>query len=234
MLYMKRLISLAILLAVAAAAMPQSRPGRTLYSGMMLKNPSIQNELKLTPAQRKQVKDYMPGMYRMAPGKAPSAPKNAAEMQKQFRESMAKYEADERKILATLTPAQKARLKQISLQMHGISAVGIPEVAKEVGLTADQVAKVRAIEQTEMTAMRKLYPTPKAITSRMSPEDARKRSEEMMERMRKMQPQITAIRKNTEAQTMAILTPAQKQKWQKLLGAKWQRPVMRMGGVRGK
>jgi Spy/CpxP family protein refolding chaperone len=166
----------AMLVAVSAYAQPNEGGapggrGRGMGGpGMLLRSEQIQKELKLTDEQKEKVKAL------------------AAEPRGN-RQDM------EKKIAEILKPEQVERLKQIRLQMGGAAALANREVVKALGLSDDQVAKLKAIQDA---ARAKMQDVPR--------EERRAKMAEM--------------RKETMDKAIEVLTPPQREKYEKLKGAK--------------
>lgn len=119
------------------------------------------------------------------------------------------------KINDILNPAQEQRVKEIQLQMRGTRALTSDEVVKELGLSAKQVTDIEAALQVQ----RPQGGGPGG--AQPSDEDRQK----MMEEFQK-------AREAANAKALAVLTPAQKSKWEKMLGKKFEMPMM--GGFGGR
>lgn len=99
--------------------------------GMMLRSDQFKAELKITPDQVKKLEAALPKQGQGGGG------------QDTTPEERAKQRAEvEKKVQAILTPAQQLRIKEIELQMQGARALTREPVAKELGLSADQVKKI--------------------------------------------------------------------------------------------
>jgi Spy/CpxP family protein refolding chaperone len=129
------------------------------------------------------------------------------EMRKDMEESAAKTQ---KAVEGILLPKQLERVKQIQLQSQGTMALANPDVAKELGLTDDQKAKIKTIGEEAMKAMRDMF----AGGGRPSAEDREKR---------------TKARQENEKKVMDVLTAEQKEKFEKMKGEKFDTSVLRMG-----
>jgi hypothetical protein len=113
-----------------------------------------------------------------------------------------------------LKPEQVSRLKQISLQQRGPSAISDPAIAAALDLSADQKQKVEAIQEESREALR-------ALRDAGDPEAAREK--------------FQSIRKATADKLAALLTTEQQNKWTEMLGTPFageiERP--RFGGPGG-
>jgi Spy/CpxP family protein refolding chaperone len=193
---MKRLVPLALALAVvalAAAAVQAQGPrpggGGTLF---LLTQKSVQEELKMSEEQVKKVSELE---AKQREAFRDFRDLSREERQKKFQE-MAK--ANEKAIGEILKPEQLKRVKQISLQRQGLRALGDPEVAEALKLTAEQKDKVKAVMDETGKEMRALF------GAGLDRDEARKKMEE--------------IRKASEEKLMTILTDEQKTKLKELQG----------------
>jgi len=160
---------------------------------MLLRQESVQKELKLTDDQIKKVQEM--------------GEKNREKFQEIFngdeadrpQKMQALMEENRKAVAALLTPEQSKRLKEISLQQRGATAFADPEVAKALDLSEDQQTKVKSINEETATAMRDLF-TP----GQPPDDDARKK--------------IADLRKNSGDKLLALLSPEQKTKWTTLQG----------------
>ncbi|MBA3725743.1 MAG: hypothetical protein H0W86_04640, partial [Armatimonadetes bacterium] len=126
-----------------------------------------------------------------APPAGPNLDQRRAEMEKQ-----------EAEVKALLTEPQRKRFDELVLQLEGPSALGRPEVAKQVGLSEDQQAKIQAAQQSQMQAMRDLM---------QESRDGGGDREAMMVEMAKM-------REATNKAILDLLTEPQKRKWAEMQG----------------
>ncbi len=164
----------------------------------------IKTELKLTDDQIKKLTALAP-----APP-AQGAPQPTQEERQKQRDEMQK------KIASILTPAQNNRVKEIQLQMQGTRALTSDEVVKELGLSEKQVADIEAAREAGRPQG---GGAPQQGGTPPTPEERQK----MMESFAK-------AREETNKKVLAILTPAQKAKWEKMLGKKFEMPMPPMGG----
>ncbi|MER3402832.1 MAG: hypothetical protein C4336_08670 [Armatimonadota bacterium] len=96
---------------------------------------------------------------------------------------------------SVLTETQKKRLRELELQWQGPTALMDPEIAQEVGLTQEQQAKIMGIVQ-EFRRMR----APSKQGGSPGPQA------------------LEQAREETEKKILEVLTPAQRQKWDQMLG----------------
>ncbi len=207
--------------------MAQGRPGgqggpggnRVQFGGRMtsdtnpgfLQIPAVQKELHLSAGQIQKITAAMP--QRGAP------PQPGGDMQKMMEERVKAMNAT----LTLLNPAQKQRLKEITLQSYGGNAMQLSSVQKALGLSAsqvkqisaatDKVAKERQASMQSMGAMRPDQPQdPKAWQARID----------------KMRAENEKGRKVIAAVVDKTLTAAQKTKWKAMQGKPFDVASLRM------
>jgi len=184
----------------AAPARPQGgRQGSGMRMGMggmgggMLMIPELQKELKVTAAQKASIDKIMKEMQ-------------AVPRDKMNREVAEKYMT---RINNVLSATQKARLKQIELQMRGGSALFGPEVQKSLGITAAQKTKLTAIREASQKDMRAKMEAARKANKPFDPT--------AMQNLRKAQ----------DAKYLAVLSATQKAKWKTMIGKPFAMPAMR-------
>lgn len=138
----------------------------------LLQMDQVQKELQLTEEQR--TKLLMIGMQMLQTGKRGNL---------------------EKQVNAVLKPEQRQRLKEIRLQLDGVSALLNPKIGKELNLDADQIAKLRAIQTSVSSA-----PSAKAGADQYL--------------------KLLAARKEATAKALEVLTPEQRKKFEKMQGKK--------------
>jgi DNA-binding TFAR19-related protein (PDSD5 family) len=108
---------------------------------MLLRQKSVQEELKLTDVHGKKIHEFASEQWK----KAKEIHKLPADQQD------TKYEAlsheNEKFLSSLLTPDQRKRLDQIGLQVAGLLSAGRPEVATALKLTAEQKNKLQELHK---------------------------------------------------------------------------------------
>lgn len=122
--------------------------------------PPVQEELKLTEAQKKQIREWLEGMRKSGEemGKAmreqagdPSQQENTPIAARIFQftrmldQVSSLLRENENGLAKILDKSQRTRLSQVALQMEGIAAVTKPEVAKAINLSPDQQELIQQI-----------------------------------------------------------------------------------------
>jgi Spy/CpxP family protein refolding chaperone len=122
------------------------------------------------------------------------------------------------KIAAVLNDKQKARVKEIRLQMRGTAALADKEVAESLKLTDDQVAKIKDAMDARRKAMADARPTG---GNQGGDRDAAREK-------------FTKMRKEADEKVLAVLTTEQKEQFDKMQGTKLELPAAGFGGGQGR
>lgn len=171
---------------------------------------SVQDELKLTAEQTEKLKQVATKMRESFGDR--TAGGDREEARKKFAEAA---QAAEKDMNGILSAEQSKRLKEITMQQVGPMALARPEVAKEVGLTDDQQAKVKEITDAYNSAIRAQFQAGGGDGDR---EEARKKRE--------------TLRKETGEKLLALLKDDQKKAWEKLVGEPFKGEIQPFGGNR--
>ena len=113
------------------------------------------------------------------------------------------------KLAEILTPAQLRRLKQICLQVEGPAGLNTPKVIKELDLSPGQCAKLKTLEDQVRQKVQELVAETKGLST-----------EERRARMPKILGNWSKLRKETTEQAIEVLTPQQREKFEKMQGVK--------------
>lgn len=180
-------------------------------SMMLLGREDVQKELNLSQTQKAKLEQMRQEMRQAMQELRDLPPEQRRERVQELRQ---KYDPE-----SVLTDAQRKRLRELELQWQGPIALTDPEVAKQVGLTEEQQAKIRGIVQETFQSLRPQPGQPGGAPG------AR------MEEFRK-------AREQAEKKILEVLTPAQREKWQQMLGKPFEfqggRGIMPgFGGPRG-
>jgi len=121
----------------------------------LLNREDVQAEIKLTADQKSKVdairqaqRDKMREMFQGGGGGG-DREAMMAEMQKM-------QAANNKEILAVLTDDQKKRVKELAIQRMGNAAIANPEIQKELGVTDEQKAKIKDLQDKQQAANRAL------------------------------------------------------------------------------
>ena len=217
------------MLAMAALAQPPGfgPPGMGGPPPIMLVGQqSVQKELQLTPQQIQQVNQ--------ATSRHMAAAKQLFGLPADQREKkMKELKADGDKTLdALLKPAQKQRLREISLQLQGPQAYADAEVVKELGLTADQQFQAGAIQEEIRGQIQALMPPP---GQQKGPPPAPPKPGQPPNQpgqppnFEAMQKKTAELNKTADEKFQKLLTEEQKGKWKTLLGKPFAGEIRPMG-----
>jgi Spy/CpxP family protein refolding chaperone len=181
-------------------------------AGMLLGNPQVQKELKLSDDQVAKVTEIQQaafaGFGRGGAGGGGGQNLSDEERQKRREEFQKTMEENNKKLLAVLDEGQNARLKQIQLWMGGVAGlVRDEETSKALKLTADQKEALKTIGEESMKKNQEI-----GAGFRGADEEQRT----------KLMAQMTEIRKETEAECEAVLTDEQKAQFTKMKGPKFE------------
>lgn len=128
----------------------------------------------------------------------------------------------EKKLDSLLTKEQVTRLDEIVLQQKGVRGLIDAPVAAALKLSEEQVGKIKAVFKTQEDEQRKLF------------EGARGRGGGGRGGFREIGEKMEKVRKDTETNTLAVLTKDQKEKFAALKGAAFKLDRERRGrGGRG-
>lgn len=189
-------------------------------AGMLLMNPQVQKELKMTEEQTGKIGEIQREMF-AGFGQGGGGFQNLSdeERQKRFEEMRKKGEENNKKMLALLDDGQNSRLKQIQLSVGGVAGlIGdqdiAKEAAKELKLTDDQKEALKAITEESGKKSGEIF-----AGFRGADEEQRT----------KLQAQLAEIRKDTEAECAAVLTDEQKAQFEKMKGPKFELDMSAFG-----
>jgi serine/threonine protein kinase len=160
---------------------------------MLLSQPSVQNELGLSEAQRssfREIRQRRERSFHEVGRLGPEWERVRLDLARQL----------EAEVSQLLDPDQLTRFKELALQSLGPAAFRESEVVSNLKLTAEQRERIRAIEATAFFARESRYhgSAPQSDAPRKSPEEARAAA-------------MAQIRQ-------AVLTPEQAKRWSQMTG----------------
>jgi Spy/CpxP family protein refolding chaperone len=228
---MTRSIRLALLASAVgamvcmASALAQQGPGRGGPRGggfnrgdpvRLLALPEVQKELELVDDQKAQLKilgDELSQKLRKEYTGLRDIPQ--AQRTAKFAEIQAKLKPlnDEalKKVQEILLPNQWDRLNEISIQVRGAEALGDEKVQKELGLSDDQKSKLTKIRDKARSDITALFQAPRDGNL---DEDARRA------RFAEAREKVQGMIKAASDDAMNVLTAEQRDKFEKMKGAK--------------
>jgi Spy/CpxP family protein refolding chaperone len=180
----------------------------------LLQNEKVQKEIELTAEQKEKIqkigteareamRSKMGDMQNLSQEERRA---KFQEMRKDMEEAAAQTE---KKIEGALLPNQVKRIKEIQLQVQGIRALANADVQKELGLTDDQKAKLKAIDEEAAKGRPQFTP-------------GQRPSQEDFQKMRD-------ARTETEKKLTDVLTDEQKKKLEEMKGEKFDTSGLRGG-----
>ena len=230
------------MLALAVSASAQFPGGMTpppqRYNTALLMNPQVQKDMHLSPEVGQKAMNVMmtvgmkaaPALMGMMSGKKMSA----AEEAKASKDLLTMNEEMQSQTLKLLTPPQRVRLHEITLQQAGAAAFSDPELCREVGLTPKQSSSIQSVLAKISRRTMSELSGGKGFAGMMGGSSGKPD----MAAIQGMQQRAVAAQKkakqDSEVAVNAILTPVQKAKYTRLKG----RPLplkgsMGMGGMFG-
>lgn len=148
----QRLALVLTLLVFAAAACAQQdflrRPspfaGRSMLTLSLFDE--VRTEIKSTPDENSKIDALAEKIVGDMQEAFQGANGDMDAMQDAIEKVNAKYDAELAKVLTT---DQDTRLRQLFIQYNGAGAIQRPDIAKDLGLTADELAKVKQAQKDE-------------------------------------------------------------------------------------
>ena len=125
----------------------------------MAQNDAVEKELEIIDAQAESIAKVVEETRQRPRGERPDfRSMSEAEREKLFAEMRARREKEAKegneKLAKILFPEQMKRLKEISLQLRGVSALRDPEIATALGLKEDQKKKIETVSDENRESMR--------------------------------------------------------------------------------
>lgn len=183
---------------------------------MLLNNPGVREELKLTDEQVGKVTKSGQELREKYRDEFASLRDASSEDRREKGEALMKKVQEEGKqtYAAILTADQARRLEQIQRQQNVLQALTADHVRSELKLSDDQVGKIKEVRDDHQKAARAAM----GDVGRGASQDDRRKAFE----------KVNADRKEAAAKAMAVLTDGQKATWKELTGepfeVKWEGP----------
>ncbi len=231
---MKRLLTLFV--AAAATVMVQAQAKLDSFDAhcadvVILQAKPVQTELKITEAQRakmNQAAQWHSGELKKIDDqvKAKKIDPQKTNLQPRLAGLFGQLK---QRVLVVLTPTQVKRLRELTLQRVGDSALCDPVVAKRIGMSDAQLKKMQAtysegarkFAQTEQAAVQKVL-LPYKDRKPKDQAEAQKLNQEVQAKMRtasqQIRPQLNRLRADYAKRIRAILTTPQFQAYSALRG----------------
>ena len=212
----------AALVVTTSLVLAQQPKGRSALAGLqnqpravgarLLAMPEVQKELGLSDEQKKRVDDLLKELGLSGADLQSLQALSKEERRERLKEAAKKGQENAGKaaeaVKSILDAKQLERLGQLVLQREGAAAFARPEVTEKLALTQEQKDKLRTITQDALPQQGSL-PDLKNATK----EDRRAALAKMREKAEK-----------AKADALAVLSPEQKETWQKMQGKKFDFP----------
>ena len=197
-----RWVMITLVMALAVRAAPAQRIGGgsepARLGGIppfgLLRQTSVQQELRLTGEQAEQVKKESRKWWDALEDLKDLDPEERAKRTPQLLRDADKA------VTALLKPEQTKRLHQISLQIQGVQAFSNPRVVKEMDFSPAQKEKIQAIQGEMRSELREQQQSGKV------------KGQEAIMKLR------ADLNKRLREKIVALLTPEQKARWRELAG----------------
>ncbi|MDB5311822.1 MAG: hypothetical protein JWO38_6024 [Gemmataceae bacterium] len=207
-------VTSAVLVVEARQPRPGFGPGGGGITGQVLTNKALQEELKITDAQKEKFKDVADRQIELAK-KRGEAFKSAGGDKEKLKEAFTDLQKEGEKLGEdikkvtddTLTADQKKRLKQIEVQASGVRAFQNEDVIVVLKLTDDQKSKIKGISEEFAKDAKEVFGGGGFKKGGFDPE-------KMAENRKK----LDKLSKSAVADITAGLTDDQKKTWKELVG----------------
>lgn len=160
----QKLLFITFALALTVSAMAQGRRGFGGGFGpaTVINRDEVKEELKLTDEQKTKLSDLNDSSQSKRREVFQSLGIDFRNMsdddRKKMQDAMQKLNSDTlTEIKAILTADQYKRLREISIQAEGASAIADPEFQKDLNVTDEQKTKVATLQKKQQDAMRELF-----------------------------------------------------------------------------
>lgn len=182
----------------AAEEEAQSVPEGATIQLILLRQKSVRQDLGLTPEHTRKIFEFTAKQY--------DAGREAVKLGQDERRK--KFEAlkqeNEQFLKENLTPEQRKRLDQITLQVVGLLWLSHPDIARELNLTDEQRQKAKELREQTRKEARDLF-----------------RSSDRQERRAK----YAKLHEETHKKLHELLTEDQRAKWKELVGRPFKGPI---------
>ena len=223
------MVALFVVSAVLVVEAQQPRQGggfgQVNTTNAVLTNKDLQEELKVTDAQKEKLKGASEKLTELGKKRAEAFKGGFKNVDKEkaaeFQKESEAVNADVKKsVEEVLTSDQKKRLKQIDLQAKGLAAFSDEAVAKELSITDSQSSKIKGVMEEYAKDTKDLRGGGKGggFDKEKAAENQKKREK---------------LTKAATADIEDALTAEQKGKWKEMVGAPFDTAKLRQGGFGG-
>jgi Spy/CpxP family protein refolding chaperone len=181
----------------------------------LLENSQIKKELNITDEQSAKIKE-LDTQFRaklkekVADVKIEELKGDDAKIKAKYTEIDKESQAFRTKVGEVLKPDQVTRLKQIFLQIYGFGPLTSNDYSEELKLTDEQTGKIKTIQEDLFTNMKASWTTPTGSEDEKNKTIANNRK------------QMEQILKDSNDQTLAVLTDEQKKALETLKGKEFK------------
>lgn len=225
---MKRLLTLLIVVAtLAGGALAQGKLDMFdvhVASLRVLEGRDVQKEIGITPVQRNQMDKFAEAYnadLKAYVAQLKKSGKDPAKLQGPDSKMLQLLATLKRNVMGVLTAAQLKRLREISLQVFGLNGLLDDTVAKRVGLSDDQIKRMRTEYESgskRANAMieQAVLPVNNQFKNAKPKTDADKRATltsyetKRKAALDKVMPTVQKIRKETRDKILGMITKQQK------------------------
>ncbi len=234
------ILTLALLLAGPALAQEPGkgrggrggRGGGGFGPGMLIQNPSVQQELKLTDEEKQKIANAVESINSKHQQERTALRDLQGDERREKGQELGKKVTEEtnQALSGILTPEQSKRYKEITLQQEGPRAFSTEEVQKALKLTDDQKDKIKTINEDAAKDMRELFPQ----GGRRGAGGGGGGGAVDQAAFKELQTKMAAMRKETLDKITSVLTDDQKKSWKDMTGQPFEvKFEPRQGGRRG-
>lgn len=205
---LRRLLATSILLpfaAVSALAQFSMIPDLE-YNPLLILDAKVQKELRIAPAAGAKLNNaFMEEAFKILPAITSSPDTKPISPQQRTKLMLEGIKRMQTRLASMLTPPQRGRLRQLTLQSIGPAAVLQPKVAASLGLSSTQ--RNRLLDSISAANAR--------VASKLQSGQSSDQWQKQMGEMIKLQ---NLAKAEGNRALGATLTPAQKAKWKAMLG----------------
>jgi Spy/CpxP family protein refolding chaperone len=197
---LKWALVLAFPAALVAAQQPEPlAPEGTTIQLILLRQKSVQQELKLTPEVIKKIIEFTNKEYEAAQKAEKLSEKEREQKFQELEKANEKFLAD------NLTAPQRKRLEQVTMQVTGLQQLTRPEVIKALSITEEQQQKFKEMQK-----------------------EARKELEEIIGAKNRegRNEKLAKLRAEIDKKVLAVLTDKQKEIAKELVGEPFKGEIL--------
>ncbi len=200
---------------------------------VILQAKNIQKEIGLTEAQRKTMNDIAnvdrpkrAAVLQELQKEAEAAQKAGKQYQPDYARIRPLDEALKKNVLGVLKPEQLKRLRELTVQQAGMTALLDERVAKEAGVPSATVAKLRTVfasgaqraEEAKRKVQKKIFDIYSKKKPKNDAEGKQLQQEALAKYGKEVSPLLASIQSDVRTKLSALLTAAQKEGLKRLEG----------------